>query len=167
MAFGTVSSSGVASESGPGRGIGLGPPFMDSRQTTPRRGTSAQSSAASSPAKARRALGTPLRNRNANGGLLDSPMRQTSVNARQTSMLNLSPGSSESGFSVMYDEPHGSTLSADPRTKWRIHFARPPISAKLVIGPVGFVDLVDRLSLDEETVCYLFYLIGAGTEVIC
>lgn len=60
--------------------------------------------------------------------------------------VEASPGS-EAGWSVHFDADSAAAIM-----RWRIHFGKPPVSAKTVVGPLGFEDVVNRLELDETTV---------------
>lgn len=65
-------------------------------------------------------------------------------------LFELSPGSSDSGMSVRYN-PDGSPAPASGPAKWRIHFVKPPPSAKVLEGPIAFARLEGMLELDHET----------------
>lgn len=81
-----------------------------------------------------------------------SPIRRPLPNPRSVS-LNMSPGLSD-GLSVQYEDLQSSSTGTNVRTKWRIHFAKPPSTARIAMGPFGSTDLAERLELDDETVTY-------------
>ncbi|KAI0065982.1 hypothetical protein BV25DRAFT_1989044 [Artomyces pyxidatus] len=113
----------------------LGPPFTDSRHQTP---------------APRHPISQPFPRVLSAANLGGSPVRRPSS---RNASLNLSPGMSD-GLSVQYEDLQASSSSA-PRGKWRIHFAKPPVGTKTIVGPVQFTDLVEKLDLDEETICSL------------
>jgi len=87
-----------------------------------------------------------------------SPMRVARVLS-----LSSSPGMSEglSGMSLQYDaSPRHESGTADTarvqKSQWRIHFAKPPLSAAAVAlpKPVPTAMLVQSLELDEDAVSH-------------
>ncbi|TFY77952.1 hypothetical protein EWM64_g6059 [Hericium alpestre] len=145
---------------------GLGPAFEEDK-THRHAGKQRVASASNSPA------GSPFAPRSQTSDLLTPPrtlgrgprpmaQAQGSMRLSNLSMIELSPGSSESGYSMREDRDDDMPVA----NRWKIHVAKPPRLAGGNTGPFEFRELSESfgLDVDEETVSALDALSDEPTD---
>ncbi|THH16442.1 hypothetical protein EW146_g4208 [Bondarzewia mesenterica] len=143
-------SSSTTSITGPptgaGEGFVLGAPFSASKVT----------------ATQKSAHGRMRRRTSSN--ITNSPVQQLLSTPQR--MLELSPGSSDSGMSVRYDPQASPAFVSGVGAKWRIHFSKPPASIKVLEGPMETDELIGIPGLDQETISSLNSLHRLQTDTM-